>query len=159
MKKFFGKIGNFFKKVFGAISNFFNKISNWLSKKVGKLSNRTREILAGFIFISPWIIGFAIFGLYPIVYSFYLSLCKAEIKTGIVAEFTGITNYIDAFKNASMMTALLDFLKESLFMVFIINVFAILFAVILNSKIKGKGFFRTIFFLPVVVVSGPVVVE
>ena len=40
------------------------------------------------------------------------------------------------------MTALLDFLKESLFMVFIINVFAILFAVILNSKIKGKGFIR-----------------
>ena len=156
MKKFFGKIGNFFKKVFGAISNFFRKISNWVSGKVGKLSNRTREILAGIFFILPWIIGFALFGLYPIVYSFYLSLCHAEIKDGIVAEFTGITNYIDAFKNAGMMTALLDFLKESLFMVFIINVFAILFAVILNSKIKGKGFFRTIFFLPVVVVSGPV---
>lgn len=156
MKMFFGKIGNFFKKVFGAISNFFRKIANWVSRQVGKLSNRTREILAGIIFISPWIIGFALFGLYPIVYSFYLSLCKAEIKQGIVAEFTGITNYIDAFKNAGMMTALLDFLKESLFMVFIINVFAILFAVILNSKIKAKGFFRTIFFLPVVVVSGPV---
>ena len=50
----------------------------------------------------------------------------------------------------------MEFLKERLFMVFIINVFAVLFAVILNSKIKFKGFFRTIFFLPVVVISGPV---
>ena len=156
MKKFFGKIGNFFKKVFGAIGNFFDKISKWIGKQVGKLSNRTREILAGLIFISPWIVGFAIFGLYPIVYSLYLSFCDAQIKVGVETSFVGFQNYAEAFKNAAMMTSLLDFLKESLFMVFIINVFAILFAVILNSKIKGKGFFRTIFFLPVVVVSGPV---
>lgn len=154
MKKFFGKIGSFF----GKIGDFFHGVSEAISKKVGKLSNRTREILAGLLFISPWIIGFLLFGAYPIIYSLYLSFCKVDMPAGgIETTFIGIQNYQQALTtHADMITALMDFLKESVFMVFIINVFAILFAVILNSKIKGRGFFRTIFFLPVVVVSGPV---
>ena len=150
MKKFFGKIGSFF----GRIGDFFYGVSEAISKKVGKLSNRTREILAGVLFISPWIIGFAIFGIYPIVYSLYLSFCRVEPSQ---ITFIGFANYKDAFlTHDKMVLALMEFLKERLFMVFIINVFAVLFAVILNSKIKFKGFFRTIFFLPVVVISGPV---
>ena len=46
---------------------------------MSKLSNRTREILAGLIFVSPWIIGFSIFGVYPIVYSLFLSFNNVEI--------------------------------------------------------------------------------
>ena len=156
MKKFFGKIGNFFKKV----RNLFIKLSDLIGKAIGKLSNRTREIITGLIFVSPWILGFILFGAYPIIYSFYLSFCKVSTPaTGIVTEFIGIQNYQAALTtHAAMITALIEFLKESVFMVFIINVFAILFAVILNGSIKGKGIFRTIFFLPVVVVSGPVMV-
>ena len=146
------------KKVLDKICGFFASISNAFNAKVGKLSNRTREVLAGVIFIFPWILGFAIFGAYPIIYSFYLSFCKVDMPaTGITTTIIGFKNYQEALTtNADMITALMEFLKESLFMVFIINVFAILFAVILNSQIKGKGVFRTIFFLPVVVVSGPV---
>ena len=128
---------------------------------MSKLSNRTREMLTGLFFIFPWIIGFAVFGLFPIVYSLYLSLNDVTISaSGIKTVFVGFGNYQAAFTtSAAMIQALMTFLKESLFMVFIINVFAILFAVILNGKIKGRGFFRTIFFLPVVVVSGPVMAE
>ena len=43
------------------------------SPKKVKISNRTREILFGLLFVSPWIIGFLVFGLYPICYSLYLS--------------------------------------------------------------------------------------
>lgn len=128
---------------------------------MSKLSNRTREILTGLLFISPWILGFAVFGLFPIIYSLFLSLNDVTITaSGIKTNFVGIQNFQTAFTtDARMIEALMEFLKDSLFMVFIINVFAILFAVILNGKVKGRGFFRTIFFLPVVVVSGPVMAE
>ena len=128
---------------------------------MSKLSNRSREVIAGLSFISPWIIGFAVFGLFPIVYSLFLSFNKVTITAeGIETVFINIQNYQTALTSRpEMVEALMNFLKESLFMVFVINVFAILFAVILNGKIKGRGFFRTIFFLPVVVVSGPVMAE
>ena len=131
------------------------------SPKKVKLSNRTREILFGLLFVSPWIIGFLVFGLYPICYSLYLSFNKATMTAfGVETEFLKFQNYIDAFSATSkLLPALETFLADSLFMVFIINVFALLFAVLLNGDIKGRGFFRTIFFLPVVVVSGPVMSE
>ena len=129
-------------------------------KKKIKLSNRAREILFGLLFVSPWIVGFLVFGIYPIVYSLFLSFNKVTIGTGVETEFLGLQNYKDAFSATSkMLPALETFLGDSLFMVFIINVFALLFAVLLNGEIKGRGFFRTIFFLPVVVVSGPVMAE
>ena len=126
-----------------------------------KLSNRAREIITGLVFISPWVVGFCMFGIFPIFYSLYLSFNKVTITSdGIETVFVGIQNFQTAFTtNMTMIEALVTFLQESLFMVFVINVFAILFAVILNGKIKGRGFFRTIFFLPVVVVSGPVMAE
>lgn len=124
---------------------------------MSKLSNRTREILAGLIFVSPWIIGFSIFGVYPIVYSLFLSFNNVEIYgDSIKTAFVGFGNYQQALTNDAMIKALMAFFKDSLFMVFVINVFAVLFAVILNGSIKGRGIFRTIFFLPVIVVSGPV---
>lgn len=126
-----------------------------------KLNNRKREAIIGLLFISPWILGYLIFGLFPICYSFFLSFNDVTITaSGIQAVFSGFINFQRAFStDMEMVNELLTFLKESLFMVFIINVFAILFAVLLNGKIKGRGFFRTIFFLPVVVVSGPVMAE
>lgn len=126
-----------------------------------KMSHKSRERLYGYSFISPWIIGFLIFGLFPIIYSLYLSLNDVTITAeGIKTSFVGFSNYIAAFTTKmSMIQALIEFLQSSLFMIVIINVFAVIFAVLLNSKIKFRGFFRTIFFLPVVVVSGPVMSE
>lgn len=126
-----------------------------------KLTNRQREHIFGYSFILPWIIGFIIFGAYPIIYSFVLSLNDVTITAnGIVTNFVGFQNYVKAFTiDSTMIEALGDFLKNNLFMIIIINVFSVLFAVILAGDIKGKGFFRTIFFLPVIVVSGPVMAE
>ena len=131
------------------------------TKKKKKLTNEQRENLTGLAFISPWIIGFLLFGAFPIFYSLFLSFNKVTITSdGIVTSFVGIDNFRRAFTtDRTMIAALLSFLKESVVMVFVINVFAVLFAVILNGNIKGRGFFRTIFFLPVVIVSGPVMKE
>ena len=132
-----------------------------MNKKKKKLNNKQREALTGLFFIAPWIIGFLVFGAFPILYSIFLSFNKVTpTSDGIETVWSGFDNYRMAFTtDRTMIQALLAFLKESLVMVFIINVFAVLFAVILNGNIKGRGFFRTIFFLPVVIVSGPVMSE
>ena len=132
------------------------------SPKKFKLTHQTKEKLMGLLFVSPWIIGFLIFGLYPIIYSFFLTFqtVSTEVIDGklqLVYTFNDIQNYVYAFtgimpgtestQNASAVIPLLEeFLSDSLFMLIIINVFSLLFAVLLNSNIKGKGVFRTIFF-------------
>ena len=122
------------------------------------MTNERREAILGYIFVSPWIIGFAIFALYPILYSLWLSFNNVIIEPeSLATTFIGFKNYINAFtKDTAVINAFLSFLKNKLIMVFIINVFAVLFALFLSGKIKCRGFFRTLFFLPVVVVSGPV---
>ena len=138
--------------------NSFNTVNK---KKKKRLSNEQRENIAGLLFVSPWIIGFLVFGAFPILYSLFLGFNKVTITSeGIVTNWIGFGNYQTAFAtDRTMIMALGDFLKRSLIMVFVINVFAVMFALILNSNIKAKGFFRTIFFLPVVIVSGPVMSE
>ncbi|RJX24943.1 MAG: ABC transporter permease subunit [Acholeplasma sp.] len=129
--------------------------------KKWKITYKQREALLGYLFIGLWIIGFGVFALYPIIYSFFLSLNHVTIPTtGINLEFIGFENYRHAFAiDRIMVLELGNFVQDSILMMVIINVFAMIFAMILNMNIKFKGFFRTIFFLPVVIVSGPVMQE
>ena len=122
-----------------------------------QMKHETRKALTGWAFISPWVIGFAIFTLFPIVYSILMSLSDYTPATGHML-FNGFRNFKSLFQEnrTIFITPIVTFLKDSLFMVFIINVFAVLFAVLLNTDVKGRGLFRTLFFLPVVIVSGPV---
>lgn len=110
----------------------------------------------------PWIIGFAIFTAYPIFYSLYLSFNKVKItaNSGIVTQFVKLDNYKFAFfTDVTFLNTLASFFIQLILSVPVIVVFALIIAILLNSKIKLKGMFRTIFFLPVVITSGPVINE
>lgn len=126
-----------------------------------RLTLKQRKNVLGFMFIAPWILGFTVFALYPIAYSLYLSFNQVAVTAeGIRTEFIGFGNFQRAFVvDRVMVLSLIAFLRESILMMLIINVFALIFALILNAKIKGQSFFRVLFFLPVVVVSGPVLNE
>ena len=108
-----------------------------------KIKHQTTRALTGWAFISPWVIGFLLFTLFPILMSLFLSFNDVVYGAeGIMLEFVGFKNYMNAFsKNMECLEAIVVFLKDSIFMVFIINVFAVLFAVLLNTNIKGRGFF------------------
>ena len=68
------------------------------SPKKVKFTHQTRETITGLLFIAPWIIGFLVFGLYPICYSLFLSFQKVSFPaTGIEIEWHGLRNYIYAF--------------------------------------------------------------
>ena len=126
-----------------------------------KLSYKKRNTMRGYAFISIWLIGFLVFTLYPIIYSAIISFHKVVITTNAIEmTFTGMQNFRDAlFVDVQYTQYLAEFLKELVFTVPLVIVFSIVIALLLNLKIKGKGIFRVIFFLPVIVMSGPVMMQ
>lgn len=122
--------------------------------KPGRLAKR--EAVAGLLFISPWIIGAAIFLLYPLVNSFWYSLHKINFfKQQFL--FMGYENYTQVLLvDKDFTPALISYVTSTVISVPIIVVFALIIAMMLNQNIKGKGVFRLIFFLPVIIVSGPI---
>ena len=124
--------------------------------KSGNLEKRDARM--GYIFMIPWFIGAAVFLAYPLVTSFRYSL--NEVKNNIFGmrfEYVGIQNFTDILVgDPKFVTNLVDYLASTILSTPIIVVFALIIAMMLNTKIKGRGFFRLIFFLPVIIVSGPV---
>lgn len=124
-----------------------------------KLKAKTKESLVGYSFISLWIIGFLVFTLIPIIRSAFLSFNKVRVTTeGIKTTFIGIQNYKDALlMDVKFVDTLISYVGEIIIYVPIVLVFSLSMALMLNMNIKGKGLFRTIFFLPVIITSGPVI--
>lgn len=113
--------------------------------------------------LSIWMLGFLAFTLYPIFMSFYYSLSHVVLSgSGIQVTLKGLVNYRDIFSTAagfSFLESVVDFAIEILIKVPIITVFAIIIAVLLNLKMRLRGFFRAIYFLPVIIASGPVITQ
>lgn len=129
------------------------------AKKRRRLLTVTRKRdLKGLLFLSPWIAGFGFFFANPLYQSVLFSLNKITITAkGRRMNFVGLNNYIDIFQRDIYFTERLrNFFANTLFSLPVILVFSLLIAMLINQKIRGKGLFRAIFFLPIIVVSGPV---
>lgn len=126
-----------------------------------KITNKGRNALTGYAFISLWIIGYLIFTLWPMFYSLFLSFNKVKVTPkGIKTDFVGLANYKQAFlSDPQFIEKLIGYLKNIVLSVPIIIVFALIIAILINQDIKGRSIFRTIFFLPVIITSGPVIGE
>jgi multiple sugar transport system permease protein len=113
---------------------------------------RRGELLPALLFISPWIIGFAWFQLYPIAASIYYSFSEYNIMQAPV--FIGLTNYVqlfghdDLFRKALANTAVYTVVSVPLDLAV-----AFFFAVLLNRNIPGRAIFRTAYYFPSVVPS------
>lgn len=125
--------------------------------KSGRLAKR--EALMGFLFITPWIIGFLMFMAYPIGASFTYALHNIRMSPikGMVMKFVGYGNFTQILmSDQEFPTQIISYIVSTIISVPIIVVFALMISIMLNQKIKGKGVFRLIFFLPVIIVSGPI---
>lgn len=131
-------------------------------KRVHKSKSfQKRQDKCGYLFMLPWIIGFIIFTMIPFVMTIYLSFTevKQDIR-GFNISFVGISNYKQAFfVNTDFTPALVSFLGMIIPYTLVIVIMAFILAMMLNSIGKGKSLFRTIYFLPVVVLSGPVMYQ
>ena len=124
--------------------------------KAGRLARR--EAWMGVIFIAPWIIGALMFLAYPLYESFTFALNNIRITTmGYRFTFVGYGNFTQILmSDPDFVPGLVDYVVSTVISVPVIVVFALMIAIMLNQNIKGKGVFRLIFFLPVIIVSGPI---
>ncbi|MCR1288323.1 carbohydrate ABC transporter permease [Shouchella clausii] len=114
--------------------------------------NRINKGNCGYFFIAPFFIVFLLFGLYPILYSFYLSLTNWDGLND--PEFIGFANYTRAIIDPLFLQSLFN-----TFFIWIVSVIpqltvSLVLAVILTNKfLKGKDFFRAVYFFPNIVTA------
>lgn len=108
---------------------------------------RYQNNLAGYLFISPWLIGFLLLSLWPILQSLYLSFTNYSLLES--PRWVGLDNYSriffhDAvFRKSLSVTFIFVFVSVPLKLAF-----SLLIAIMLNRKIRGISFYRTAFYFP-----------
>jgi ABC-type sugar transport system permease subunit len=124
--------------------------------KPGQLERRENSI--GYLFVLPWFIGIVTLVLWPMLQSFQYSLNKIKLlPQGMAKVYVGFDNYSQIFlKDPDFIMDLESYLLETLISVPVIVSFALIIAMLLNEKIACRGIFRMIFFLPIIIASGPV---
>lgn len=134
--------------------------------KLGKLLRNeippsVREALSGYGFVLIWVVGFALFTLIPFIETFRYSLHQVTVTaTGIELSFVRWANYTRAlFTDPTFVQLVIEYALETLISTPIVLIFAMIIALFLNLDFPLKGIFRTIFFLPVIITSGPVIRE
>ncbi|GAA4905089.1 sugar ABC transporter permease [Tessaracoccus lubricantis] len=106
-----------------------------------------REILAAFLFISPWIVGFLIFTVVSMTYSLVLSFTNYDLVTNTMNP-SGIRNYEALVSDPKVLTSLGNTFTYAVMAVPLEIAVALLIAMLLNSVNRGAGLFRVIYYLP-----------
>lgn len=117
--------------------------------KIRRTSRQCNEFIWGWLFILPTIVGLVILNIIPTVQTVYQSFFKTgDFGRGNI--FIGLENYQKLFGDKQIWQALLNTLKYAVIEVPFSIAIALVLAVLLNRKMKGRGAYRTIFFLPMV---------
>jgi putative chitobiose transport system permease protein len=118
-------------------------------------SRKLQVYLIVFIFLGIPLLLLGIFTYYPIIRGVLLSFTKYNMLLG-TAKWIGFENYKALFKDKYFYTALQNIIKYLIIVPFI-QFFSILIAILVNQKIPGIKFFRTLFYVPVI--TGSVIVS
>lgn len=119
-------------------------------KTVTPKSRKRRNNLIAYSFIAPNFIGFAVFTLVPIVLAVGLSLMKWNGSAVQPPKFIGLENYAKLFTDGRFKEAFANTIIYTVATVPLTMIFSLLLAVVLNQKIFGRNFFRTMSFFPYV---------
>ncbi len=122
-----------------------------LLKVFGVKKLKTRENIYGYIFILPWIIGILCFTLGPMIFSFITSFTDYNI---LRMKFTGLDNYSKMFfKDQIFWKSFQNTLVYAVFNIPLVTAGGVIVACILNRSVKGLRVFRTIYYLPSIMVG------
>lgn len=111
------------------------------------------ENLAGYLFMMPTIAVVGTFVVLPIVWAIFLSLHKVQLLGGIDYQFVGFRNFTNLFADERVWIALKN---TALYVAMVVpaqTLLALILAVTLNSGIRGKNWWRILYFLPTVTSS------
>jgi multiple sugar transport system permease protein len=106
------------------------------------------ENLAGYLFMAPTILVLGTFVVLPILYAVFLSLQKVELLGGIKYEFIGFRNFTRLVEDELVWIALRNTAEYVAIVIPTQTVLALVLAVTLNSGIRGKNWWRILYFLP-----------
>lgn len=118
-----------------------------MSRRLSPMAREDR--LTFWCFISPWLIGFLLFGLGPILASIWLSFTNYSLFKS--PEWVGLDNYRELLRDPLILKSLGNTLFYVIFAVPLGTIGAMMLAILLNQKVKGIAIWRTIFYLPTIV--------
>lgn len=124
-------------------------------KKKSFMTMRRRNNLEALMFLSPWIIGTCVFFFNAIFSSIRLSFSEIVQLRGFVMEWRGWVNYQNIFMyDINFMPTFIEVVLDTVVNTPLVLVFSLIIAMLINQPLPGKGFFRTCFFIPVLLGSG-----
>lgn len=181
IKSIMQKMKQFFKRMFSSLNQkvfqpfhkilkkyplaWLKKVSKWLglvwlAKQIHKIPNKYKKGFYGIMFVMPWIIGMFLIGIPVLTKSIRMALSdKYYYITNVGWQITGkwydFTQFHRIFTEEPFhLKQILDTFGDIALVVPLVVVFALILSMMLNQKIKGRGVFRTIFFIPVILLSG-----
>lgn len=120
------------------------------------MSYENKRVFWGVVFLLPWVIGLIFFFLVPLVKTFYYSFYEMSLQTnGFSYKWVGFENFKYALKvdpefNGAIVSAFLGAIKNWPFQIFV----SLFVAMLLNGEYKGRGFFRVVFIIPIILATG-----
>ena len=125
------------------------------------LNYRARSTITGTMFFLPWLIGFFAITAYPLIYSLVIYFNQVQIRPGAIElEPIGWEYFRQAFAvDTEYPTKLISSVCSVAMGTPLVVVFSLVIALLLNGKFRGRTVYRIVFFLPVVIMSGPVMSE
>lgn len=131
-----------------------------MKKQKNKLAGlQKRKAISGYLFISPFLLGFLLFMAQPFCQSLYMSFCDVQLGAGVFNPvWAGLKNYKQAFLvDPDFNRLLVEEISRMCVYSLAIMVFSFFVALILNQKFKGRALVRSVFFLPVILSSGVII--
>lgn len=108
-----------------------------------------REALTAYLFIAPYLLTAGIFTFGVLAYVFYTSFTNLTASFAVAqAKFVGVANYVRAFQDSEFRIALTNVFWYFVIVTTVQTIGAILLAVLLNAKLKGLRFYRTMLYAP-----------
>ncbi len=119
-------------------------MQTWISMKPA-----TRRNVAGYLFILPALLGVALFCLFPMLFSIGIGFTDWNMKS--TPNFIGLSNFQAMLNDPIVWQSVKVTCYYTLLSVPLSNIFALFMAMLLNSKVKGMSYYRTIFYIPSIV--------
>jgi ABC-type sugar transport system permease subunit len=125
---------------------------NELPKEASRLSLAQRESLWGFLFISPWILGFLLLTLIPVVATLVFTFLNLRLNQQTPVRFVGLENYATLLEDPRAWEALGVTLRFALIALPVGLVLPFAMAMLMNSKhLRGSRIFQALFFMPYII--------
>ncbi|MCX6033738.1 MAG: sugar ABC transporter permease [Chloroflexi bacterium] len=126
-------------------------LARFIAKLSGARRRKQENTFSGYLFASPWIVGFLIFVVVPMFFSLYWSFTDFRIASNIPAKWVGLENYVKLItQDSSFRASIVNTLYLTVLGLPLQMGVALFLAVLLNQKTRGERVFRMAFYLPVI---------